>query len=325
MRKRQIISFLLIVALLTGLMSLYVYATPSNTSFATALLLSSDLGDEKTITGIQTGTSVYYYVNVTSGQHISTAIYGMSPSTNYDLYLYNSSKSQVASSTRTGTSIDSIAYTSAYSGKYYIRVEAKSVSSASASCSFKAIKSCGVVGTSSTNSSYSRDNAETYMTNYTTTPNTSTYNYYDGADCTNYASQVVKAGGMANASGSTSAITSWYAYTETWKSATKFTNHWGTNSVGSGNKRAYSCQYFCAQGALNNYQSFIQNIKVGDVIQICRPNDSARTHSMVVYAKSSSDLTMSQHTSNMYRSLATVLNQNKSKFFVVIRIKQNQN
>ena len=320
---KRLLCIILIGFIMSSLMSIFVMATPTNTSFSTAIQLSSDLGDQKTITGVTTGVSLYYYLNVTSGQHISTAIYDSSNSANFDLRLYNSSQSQVASSTRSGTATDAIAYTSTYTGKYYIRITATSVPSSSASCKFKAIKACGISGTSSTNSSYNRTNAKTYMQSYTVNANPS-YNDYtgDGGDCTNFVSQVVKAGGMANANGSISANTSWYAYSETWKSATKFTNHWGTNSVGSGNKRAYSCQYFHAQGALNNYQSFIQNIKVGDVIQICAKTDSARFHSLVVYEAITGDLKMSQHTSNQFVNLSIVLNNYNKYFITVIRIKQ---
>jgi len=230
----------------------------------------------------------------------------------------------VASSTRTSISIDSIAYTSTYSGKYYLSISATSVPNSNANCNFVAVKSCGVSGTSSTNSSYNRKNACNYMELYTSSPNPA-YNYYSGmgGDCTNFASQVVKYGGMAPITGSSSSNSCWYAYSETWKSATKFTNHWGTNSVGSGNKRAYSCQYFSAQGALNNYQTFISNIKKGDIIQLCNPaSGTARTHSMVVYQKYSDDLRMAQHSTDEFRYLSSVLNNNYNKFIVVIRIKQ---
>lgn len=66
-----------------------------------------------------------------------------------------------------------------------------------------------------TNSDYDRADTYDYMTDYTTENNT---NYADfsgsGGDCTNFASQVVRAGGMEFTSRSTSpTINHWYYYT----------------------------------------------------------------------------------------------------------------
>ena len=248
----------------------------------------------------------------------------MTGGANYDLRLYNSSQTLLASSTRTSSSIDYISYNATYTGKYYVRIQAVSVSSTSYSCGFKVTKTCGVAGTSSTNSGYNRTSAKNYMDLYAITPNPS-YNDYtgNGGDCTNFASQVVKAGGMATISGSSSSEACWYAYSETWKSATKFTNHWGTSSVGNGNKRAYSCQYFIGQDAINNYQTFIQNLKVGDIIQRCQQSDSSRVHTMIIYQKDTNNILMAQHTGNKKNvNLNNYLNTYKTSFFVVIRVKQ---
>ena len=122
-------SFLLLIAMLIAFLPSAAHAVPTNTSFAAAKLLSSDIGDQITVTGIKTGTSVYYYLNASSGQQIYTTIYSMSSGANYDLRLYNASKTLLASSTRVSSAIDFISHKATYTGKYYIRVEAKSVTS----------------------------------------------------------------------------------------------------------------------------------------------------------------------------------------------------
>ena len=89
------------------------------------------------------------------------------------------------------------------------------VSSTTSSCKFKVVLSNGASGTSSTNNTYSRTTAKTYMTNHYAT-GTFNANYPDftgsGGDCTNFASQVVKAGGTGHLGNFSNrdAITPWF-------------------------------------------------------------------------------------------------------------------
>ncbi|MRR52235.1 MAG: T9SS type A sorting domain-containing protein, partial [Rhodocyclaceae bacterium] len=62
----------------------------------------------------------YYKFSVTSGQVIKVKVTPPS-SADYDLYLYNPSQSQVASSTRGAGLVDSVVYTATVSGTFYAR------------------------------------------------------------------------------------------------------------------------------------------------------------------------------------------------------------
>ena len=88
------------------------------------------------------------------------------------------------------------------------------------------------------NIEYNRTNAQSYIGMYTTSPN-SAYHYFtypdEGGDCTNFASQVVRAGGMSmTAAVDNPGDSSWYYYgsswgrgrSSSWTSATKFRTYW---------------------------------------------------------------------------------------------------
>ena len=88
------------------------------------------------------------------------------------------------------------------------------------------------------NIEYNRINAQSYIGMYTTSPN-SAYHYFtypdEGGDCTNFASQVVRAGGMSmTAAVDNPGDSSWYYYgsswgrgrSSSWTSATKFRTYW---------------------------------------------------------------------------------------------------
>jgi hypothetical protein len=69
-----------------------------------------------------TDTNDYYKVNLSSGQTIEVSLTPPSGS-DFDLYLYNPSQSQVASSTLGGSQIDRVSYVATSSGDYYIRIK----------------------------------------------------------------------------------------------------------------------------------------------------------------------------------------------------------
>ncbi|WP_061809013.1 amidase domain-containing protein [Rossellomorea vietnamensis] len=66
--------------------------------------------------------------------------------------------------------------------------------------------------------SYYGTNAAAYARKYALSPNTASYKYYSGEDCTNFVSQSIKAGGMPN-------FTDWKAYTDAWVNAGAFRDY----------------------------------------------------------------------------------------------------
>lgn len=322
---KRLVSICLLVTLFLGLLSGGILATPSNTSFSTAITLTSTIGDEISITGIGNGQAQYYKVSASANQRIYVTLYNMSSNADFDVALYNASYSQVALSARYSTSTEYFTYKVLSAGYYYIKIKAADVPSSSSSCKFKVILTCGVKGTSTTNSSYNRTTAGTYMDTWYNGFNPAYNNYTNnGGDCTNYASQVLHESGLSKIGSDSSSVNCWFTYSESWKSATKFTNHWGTNSMGSGYKRAYSCEYFVAQDIIANYATFRENIKTGDIIQYCSDTDTSRYHTLVVRSKTNNDIKLSCHTQpSIDRSLLSDLNDNYTKIIVLIRVKMN--
>ena len=158
---------------------------------------------------------------------------------------------------------------------------------------------------STTNSEYDRSDAYSYMTSYTTDRNTDEYASFSGigGDCTNFVSQVVKAGGMAFTSRSTSPTTNhWYYYTSdwgwgrtaTWTGAHEFRQHWGDVN-GQGKKRAYRMTNYTVASALSNLSTIRNDVWAGDVIQHTRYSDGKTYHSQAVYGYPSGDVTIANH------------------------------
>jgi hypothetical protein len=157
----------------------------------------------------------------------------------------------------------------------------------------------------STNSGYNRTNAYNYMTQWTTTKNLNQYADFSGlgGDCTNYVSQVVRAGGMAFTSTSSNPTHNhWYYYnstwgtgrTSTWTHAHWFRRHWGAVN-GEGIKRAYRMRVYTVSDALSNINTIRADVWRGDVIQHVRNSDGETYHSQAVYAYPTGDVTVSEH------------------------------
>ena len=113
---------------------------------------------------------------------------------------------------------------------------------------------------SNKNSNYSRNAALKYAVDYLYSTNPpSPYVYYD-SDCTNYVSQILKAGGMSMTSAVASpSQASWYFYYDTvglgrspgFTGLHEFRYHWAdVNNVG--NKRAYSFVKYNARDIASN-------------------------------------------------------------------------
>ena len=66
--------------------------------------------------------------------------------------------------------------------------------------------------------SYYGTSAASYARKYALSPNTASYKYYSGEDCTNFISQSIKAGGMPN-------FTEWKPYTDAWVNAGAFRDY----------------------------------------------------------------------------------------------------
>ena len=140
-------------------------------------------------------------------------------------------------------------------------------------------------------SAYSKANARQYARDYARNPNPN-FGYIENADCTNFVSQIMLAGGKnysptwitANAFGV-------WKYTKAWSNANKFVEHW---------KLDYT---------FTNHVSFSKKLKKGDYITYDKIGDGKWDHmGFVVNTKPSYDASLgykdyrvAQHTSNYLR------------------------
>ena len=188
------------------------------------------------------------------------------------------------------------------------------------------------------NAGYNRANVKTYAENYATyasgqfldTPNYVSTKHSkagylgdgDGNNCTNFVSQCLKAGGMADKGGSSTRTesTAWfydtyltlYYASYTWGGAPNFAQHWGHNDKGVGNQRAYMTVFYpSAQHALNDWNYIESTFSAGDVIQIA--NDTGIYHTLIIH--NTANMYYAQHTGNKKeQSLRTLLENSNGKF-----------
>ena len=186
------------------------------------------------------------------------------------------------------------------------------------------------------NENYSRTKARDYLNSYTTSynPNYANYTNY-GGDCTNFISQMLRAGGMVmTPQVSSPDNSSWYYYganipnrSSTWTGANQFRSYWGAIN-GVGNKKARAMYVFTA-AELHPYTSSSYNIlvgacEIGDVIQYVNANGQT-THSMGVQrvyynSEGKRAVTISQHTSNNFYSLTEKLSLWYSGWVVLLKM-----
>lgn len=141
------------------------------------------------------------------------------------------------------------------------------------------------------NIEYNRTNAQSYIGMYTTSPN-SAYHYFtypdEGGDCTNFASQVVRAGGMSmTAAVDNPGDSSWYYYgsswgrgrSSSWTSATKFRTYWADVN-GVGEKNAYQFRVYLASDFNDDdtWYDIWSYLEPGDIVQYVRTDDWATYH-----------------------------------------------
>ncbi len=171
------------------------------------------------------------------------------------------------------------------------------------------------------NLSYNRQAAKNYVYNHTTHPNDNDYYDFtrDGGDCTSFASQALRAGGIAfTARVSNPTINHWYYYnsswgmgrTSTWTTAHQFRQHFAEVN-GSGYKRAYQFRKYQSVELVNEnsaWNNLFDNIGAGDIVQYTKNGNTY--HSQVVHRKSTGEegpgikkVSMGQHTPNEWKNL----------------------
>lgn len=149
-------------------------------------------------------------------------------------------------------------------------------------------------------------NAVAYARKYAKNENTN-YKYYQNADCTNFVSQIIKAGGRSENS-------TWCKYTRAWNNAHYFTMYW-----------------YMESGANNGFPSFNSisaQLKAGDVISVDYEKDGDYDHLGFVVAsgpKTSSgyyDVEIAQHSDDYCLKVSSSNNnwEKTSGLFVRLRM-----
>ncbi len=184
---------------------------------------------------------------------------------------------------------------------------------------------------------YDRNAARVYAEAYAESPNVKEYPHYSGDDCTNFVSQVLRAGGLEMAGKDYTSFSNWFCYTNdykllrkvslTWRSSRYFRKHWG-NENGIGNNTARSYRELTVEEALKNFENIYNSIQIGDVIQYGNiENNNLPYHSQVVHGKHYNissgkyDVFVAQHTANrknvsLYEYMKLL--QNKAERYIYI-------
>ncbi|WP_017415109.1 amidase domain-containing protein [Clostridium tunisiense] len=184
---------------------------------------------------------------------------------------------------------------------------------------------------------YNRSAAKAYAEAYAESPNIKEYPLFKEDDCTNFISQVLKAGGMIMKGRDYTNFNHWFCYTKdvknlskislTWRSARYFRKYWG-NENGVGRNAAREYRELIVLDALTNFQDLYDYLEIGDVIQYGDPKkNNYPYHSQVIHAKEYNvalnryDLFIAQHTANrknvsLYEYLKLL--QNKANRYIYI-------
>lgn len=128
------------------------------------------------------------------------------------------------------------------------------------------------------NDNYNRELAREYAIKWATSSNSKYYNYVnEGGDCTNFVSQVLRAGGLefVGSKSSSTSTKSWFYYSpnlpnrsSTWTAAQPFHLHFGKEY-----KRAHSYREYKIIDALINWNEIYMSLLPGDIVQYSRPNN----------------------------------------------------
>ncbi|WP_308780652.1 amidase domain-containing protein [uncultured Clostridium sp.] len=160
------------------------------------------------------------------------------------------------------------------------------------------------------NNNYNRELAREYAIKWAIYSNKQYYNYInDGGDCTNFVSQVLRAGGMdfIGSRKNATSIDSWFYYssdlpnrTSTWTSANAFNLHFGKSG-----KRVYKYRKYSIEEALKNWDEIYSSIYIGDIIQYTRPNNIAFHSQAITDLLDNKTIYFSQHSNtieNFYKN-----------------------
>ncbi|MDY6229046.1 MAG: amidase domain-containing protein [Clostridium sp.] len=154
------------------------------------------------------------------------------------------------------------------------------------------------------NNNYNRELAREYAIKWAISSNKQYYNYInDGGDCTNFVSQVLRAGGMdfIGSRKNATSIDSWFYYsselpnrTSTWTSANAFNLHFGKSG-----KRVYKYRQYSIEEALKNWDEIYSSIYIGDIIQYTRPNNIAFHSQAITDLLNNKTIYFSQHSNTI--------------------------
>lgn len=154
------------------------------------------------------------------------------------------------------------------------------------------------------NSNYNREKAREYALKWATSSNKEYYNYInDGGDCTNFVSQVLRAGGLefVGSKEKATSIKSWFYYssnlpnrTSTWTAANPFNLHFGKEY-----KRAYKYREYKVEDALKNWDEIYSTIYIGDIVQYSRPNNIAFHSQAITDVLDKKTIYFSQHSNSI--------------------------
>ncbi|MCI6691477.1 MAG: amidase domain-containing protein [Clostridium sp.] len=154
------------------------------------------------------------------------------------------------------------------------------------------------------NNNYNRELAREYAIKWAISSNKQYYNYInDGGDCTNFVSQVLRAGGMdfIGSRKNATSIDSWFYYsselpnrTSTWTSAKAFNLHFGKSG-----KRVYKYRQYSIEEALKNWDEIYSSIYIGDIIQYTRPNNIAFHSQAITDLLNNKTIYFSQHSNTI--------------------------
>ena len=157
---------------------------------------------------------------------------------------------------------------------------------------------------------YNRNLAREYAVKWAISSNKEYYNYInDGGDCTNFVSQVLRAGGIefVGTKKNATSINSWFYYssdlpnrTSTWTAANAFNLHFGKSG-----KRVYKYREYKIEEALKKWDDIYSTLYIGDIIQYSRPNNIAFHSQAITDLLDDQTIYFSQHSNtieNFYKN-----------------------
>ena len=154
------------------------------------------------------------------------------------------------------------------------------------------------------NENYNREKAREYALKWATSSNKEYYNFInEGGDCTNFVSQVLKAGGIEFVGSKINATNtnSWFYYSanlpnrsSTWTAAQPFSLHFGKE-----HKRAYKYREYSIKEALINFNEIYKTIYIGDIVQYSRPNNIVFHSQAITDVLDKETIYFSQHSNSI--------------------------